>query len=49
MKEWPEFLLITAVFPGCYYLPMENTRFSNAIFEVPSLTNSGMIFGAVVE
>ncbi len=33
MKEWKKFLYIVAAFLGCFYLPVENLRFTNAIFE----------------
>jgi uncharacterized protein len=37
MKEWKKFLLIAAAFLGCYFLPVENLRFTNAIFEALAL------------
>jgi uncharacterized membrane protein YraQ (UPF0718 family) len=37
MKEWKKFLYIVAAFLACFYLPIENLRFSNAIFEALSL------------
>jgi hypothetical protein len=37
MKEWKKFLYIMAVFLACFYLPVENLRFSNAIFEALAL------------
>ena len=33
MKERDKFLVILAIFLGCYLLPVENVRFSNALFE----------------
>lgn len=33
MKEWKKFLYIAIIFLGCFYLPIENLRFSNAVFE----------------
>ncbi len=33
MKERKKFLYIAAIFLGCFYLPIENLRFTNAIFE----------------
>jgi uncharacterized protein len=33
MKEWKKFLYIVAAFLAFFYLPIENLRFSNAIFE----------------
>ena len=33
MKEWKKLLYVVAVFLGCFYLPIENLRFNNAIFE----------------
>lgn len=37
MKDWKKFLYMTAVFLACFYLPIENLRFSNAIFEALAL------------
>jgi len=37
MKEWKKFLYVMAVFLACFYLPAENLRFSNAIFEALAL------------
>lgn len=37
MKEWKKFLYIVAAFLACFYLPIENIRFSNAIFEALAL------------
>jgi len=37
MKEWKKFLYIAAIFLGCFYLPIENLRFTNAIFEALAL------------
>lgn len=37
MKEWKKFLYIAAAFLLCFYLPIENLRFSNAIFEALAL------------
>ena len=37
MKDWKKFLYIVAIFLGCFYLPVENLRFSNAIFEALAL------------
>jgi hypothetical protein len=37
MREWKKLLYIVAVFLGCFYLPIENLRFSNAIFEALAL------------
>lgn len=37
MKEWKKFLYIAAAFLACFYLPVENLRFSNAIFEALAL------------
>ncbi len=37
MKEWKKFLWIVAIFLGCFYLPIENMRFSNAVFEALAL------------
>jgi uncharacterized protein len=37
MKEWKKFLYIFAIFLACFYLPIENVRFSNAIFEALAL------------
>ncbi|MCM8797638.1 MAG: permease [Candidatus Omnitrophica bacterium] len=37
MKEWKKFLYIVAAFLACFYLPVENLRFTNAIFEALAL------------
>ena len=37
MKDWKKFLFIVAAFLACFYLPTENLRFSNAIFEALAL------------
>ena len=37
MREGKKFLYIMAIFLGCFYLPVENLRFSNAIFEALAL------------
>jgi len=37
MKEWKKFLYIVAAFLACFYIPVENPRFSNAIFEALAL------------
>jgi len=37
MKEWKKILYIFAIFLACFYLPIENVRFSNAIFEALAL------------
>jgi len=37
MKERKKFLYITAIFLACFYLPIENVRFNNAIFEALAL------------
>lgn len=37
MKEWKKFLYIVAIFLSCFYLPIENSRFTNAIFEALAL------------
>ncbi|MFA5389063.1 MAG: permease [Candidatus Omnitrophota bacterium] len=37
MKEWKKFLYILAAFLACFYLPVENLRFTNAIFEALAL------------
>ncbi len=37
MKEWKKFLFIVVIFLGCFYLPVENIRFNNAIFEALAL------------
>ncbi|MHC4151286.1 MAG: permease [Planctomycetota bacterium] len=39
-KEWKKALLIVAVFAGCYFLPIENTRFDNALTESLHLVKS---------
>lgn len=37
MKDWKKFLYIVAAFLACFYLPVENLRFTNAIFEALAL------------
>jgi len=37
MKDWKKFLYIVAAFLACFYLPVENLRFNNAIFEALAL------------
>jgi len=37
MKDWRKFLYIVAIFLGCFYLPVEDLRFTNAIFEALAL------------
>jgi len=37
VKEWKKFLYILVAFLGCFYLPIESARFSNAIFEALAL------------
>ena len=37
MKEWRKFLYIVAAFLACFYLPIENLRFTNAVFEALAL------------
>ena len=37
MKNWQKFLYIAAIFLGFFYLPIENLRFSNAVFEALAL------------
>ena len=37
MKNWQKFFYITAIFLGCFYLPVEHARFSNAVFEALAL------------
>ncbi|MFH1504660.1 MAG: permease [Candidatus Omnitrophota bacterium] len=37
MKDWKKFLSIVAVFLACFYLPIENLRFTNAILEALAL------------
>jgi hypothetical protein len=37
MNNWKKFLLIAGVFLGCFYLPIESARFSNAVFEALAL------------
>jgi uncharacterized membrane protein YraQ (UPF0718 family) len=31
--EWKKFLYIVAIFLGCFYLPIDSTRFTGAVFE----------------
>ncbi len=37
MKGWKKFLYILAAFLACFYLPIENIRFSSAVFEALAL------------
>jgi len=37
MREWKKFFYIAAGFLACFYLPVENLRFSNAVFEALAL------------
>ncbi len=37
MKEFRKFIYISIVFLACFYLPIENLRFNNAIFEALAL------------
>ncbi len=37
MKEWKKLLYVAAIFLGCFYLPVENLRFTNAVFEALAL------------
>lgn len=37
MKEWKKFLLMVAVFLGCFYLPVELLQFRNPVFEAFAL------------
>ncbi|MBU1912923.1 MAG: permease [Candidatus Omnitrophica bacterium] len=37
MKEWKKFLYILVAFLACFYLPVENLRFTNAVFEALAL------------
>lgn len=37
MKEWQKFLCVVAGFLACFYLPVENFRFTNAVFEALAL------------
>ncbi|MFA6914735.1 MAG: hypothetical protein WCQ83_06030, partial [Endomicrobiia bacterium] len=37
MKEWKKIIYILAGFFACFYLPIENLRFNNAIFEALAL------------
>ncbi|MDD5247332.1 MAG: permease, partial [Candidatus Omnitrophica bacterium] len=37
MKEWKKLLFVFAAFLACFYLPIENLTFSNAIFEALAL------------
>jgi hypothetical protein len=36
-SEWKALLTIIAVFLGCYYLPLESTRFNNSLVEALQL------------
>ncbi len=37
MREWKKFLYVVAAFLACFYLPVENLRFTNAVFEALAL------------
>ncbi len=37
MNEWKKLLYVVAVFLACFYLPIENLRFTNALFEALAL------------
>ncbi len=37
MKEWKKFLLMVAVFAGCFYLPLDLAPFRNPVFEALAL------------
>ncbi|MCX5704483.1 MAG: permease [Candidatus Omnitrophica bacterium] len=37
MREWKKVLYIVAAFLACFYLPVENLRFTNAVFEALAL------------
>ena len=37
MKEWKKFLLVAAVFLGCFYLPLEKLPFGGPVFEALAL------------
>ncbi len=37
MKEWKKLLFVLAAFSACFYLPVENLRFTNAILEALAL------------
>ncbi|MBU4376163.1 MAG: permease [Candidatus Omnitrophica bacterium] len=37
MKEWKKLLYIVAALLACFYLPIENLRFTNAVFEALAL------------
>ena len=37
MKDWKKFLYTSVAFLACFYLPIENLRFTNAIFEAVAL------------
>jgi len=37
VKDWKKFLYIAAIFLACFYLPVENFRFTNAVFEALAL------------
>jgi len=37
MNGWKKLLYIVAVFLGCFYLPIDNLRFNNAVFEALAL------------
>lgn len=38
MKEWQKIILVVAVFLACFYLPVEDAGFTNAVYEALALT-----------
>lgn len=38
MKEWHKLIIVISIFLACYYLPVENAHFTNAIYEALALT-----------
>lgn len=38
MKEWHKLIIVISIFLACYYLPIENARFMNAVYEALALT-----------
>lgn len=37
MREWKKFFYVAAIFLGCFYLPIDNLRFTKAVFEALAL------------
>lgn len=38
MKEWHKFVIVVGIFLACFYLPVEDAGFTNAVYEALALT-----------